>query len=387
MLDLLVVGAGPAGSAAAIVARLAGLQVGLLDDANEQQLKVGESLPGAAVRLLRRLGLAGPGDLLRPHEFEPCVANASAWGDEHWTYRDALGNPEGGGWHILRHRFDARLRDRAEALGATRIHARLGDAHSLGSPWRISIPGGDGPHELHARFVIDATGRRAAFSKKQGVSRRRLSNQFAVVAWLRHPEGDRDRTTRVKSVSNGWWYTARLPGALRVLAFHGLPRTVTQLARQPAAFAEHCNRSGLLPYAVEERDLGEALRVSDAAVRCAEHTSGRSWLAVGDAALSFDPLASQGILFALYSGIRGAETAIQCLASAQLAPRHLGEYDRKVYEVLFANQRARRLFYTSERRYLDDPYWENQQRFANSALQSDSDVAVTPANDANSARP
>ncbi|HYP99080.1 MAG TPA: tryptophan 7-halogenase [Polyangiaceae bacterium] len=368
MLDLLVVGAGPAGSAAAIVARLAGLQVGLLDDANEQQLKVGESLPGATVRLLRRLGFAGPGDLLLPHEFEPCVANASAWGADDWTYRDALGNPEGGGWHVLRHRLDARLRDRAEALGATRIHARIGDACSLEGAWRISIPGSEGPHELDARFVIDATGRRAVFSRKQGVSRQRLSEQFAVVGWLRHPDSDRDRTTRVKSVANGWWYTARLPGELRVLAFHGLPRTITPLARQPAAFTEYCNRSGLLPYAVEARDLGEPLRVTDATVQCAERMSGTSWLAVGDAALSFDPLASQGILFALYSGIRGAETAIQCLASTQHAQRHLGEYGRKVYEVLVANQRARRLFYTSERRYLDAPYWKRQQRVTQIAL-------------------
>ena len=364
MYDLLVVGAGPAGSAAAIVARLAGLRVGLLDDVDERALKVGESLPGAVVRLLRRLGVDGPGALLRPPEFEPCVANVSAWGDENWSHRDALSNPEGGGWHVLRHHFDASLRQRAAALGVERVHARITNARSSERSWQLSVQSAEPrmSHELEARFIVDASGRRAVVCRRQGVRRQRLSEQFAVVGWLRHTEADVDRTTRVKSVSNGWWYTARLPGPLRVLAFHGLPRAVVQLARSPAAFADHCNRAGLLPYAVRARDLVEPLRVSDAAVQSAERVAGPSWLAVGDAALAFDPLSSQGVLFALYSGIRGAETALRCLASSSRAPAHLDEYERKVREVRLANQRARQLFYSSERRYLEEPYWQRQQQ-------------------------
>lgn len=364
MYDLIVIGAGPAGSAAAIVACLGGLRVGLLDDTDEQRLKVGEALPGAVVRLLRRLGLDGPGALLRPDELEPCVANVSAWGNEHWSYRNALSNPEGGGWHVFRHRFDASLRARAAALGVESIHARVGDVASSDRSWHVSVLGKHrlARPDLRARFLIDATGRRALICRKEGVGRRRLSEQFAAVGWMRHAENDLDRTTRVKSVADGWWYTARLPGALRVLAFHGLPRTVSQLVNQPETFVRHCNATDLLPDEVRASALVEPLRATDAAVQCAENVIGPGWLAAGDAALSFDPLSSQGVLFALYSGIHGAETVIQCLATAALAPTYLGEYERKVRDVLIANQRARRLFYTSERRYLDNPYWQNQQK-------------------------
>ena len=32
---------------------------------------------------------------------------------DNWTYNDAIKNPENGGWHILRHKFDAALRELA----------------------------------------------------------------------------------------------------------------------------------------------------------------------------------------------------------------------------------------------------------------------------------
>ncbi|MEY4548152.1 MAG: hypothetical protein RL685_4347, partial [Pseudomonadota bacterium] len=83
--DVVVAGGGPAGSACAIAARLAGLRVALLDDSDEQSWKVGESLPGAVLRTLRRLQIDGPEQLLERGEIERCTANASAWGSEHWA--------------------------------------------------------------------------------------------------------------------------------------------------------------------------------------------------------------------------------------------------------------------------------------------------------------
>ena len=88
--DLLVAGAGPAGAASAIVARQAGLRVGLVDAVDDDALKVGESLPGGIIRLLRRLGTGGPAQLLRADELAPCVANVSAWARDTWSFNDAL---------------------------------------------------------------------------------------------------------------------------------------------------------------------------------------------------------------------------------------------------------------------------------------------------------
>jgi 2-polyprenyl-6-methoxyphenol hydroxylase-like FAD-dependent oxidoreductase len=53
--DIVIVGAGPAGCAAALRLRQQGLRVALVDDVKQGRLKVGESLPGASIRLLQSL--------------------------------------------------------------------------------------------------------------------------------------------------------------------------------------------------------------------------------------------------------------------------------------------------------------------------------------------
>jgi flavin-dependent dehydrogenase len=362
--DVVVAGAGPAGAASAIVARQAGLRVGLLDATDDRALKVGESLPGGILRTLRRLGIEGPAELLNTDELTACVANVSAWGSDRWTFNDALASPEGGGWHVLRHRFDAALRHRAAALGVERIHANVGDVEQIGGLYGIDVTANARSHpgRLAARFLIDATGRRAAVARKLGLKRRRLSGQCAAVAWLRHPEHDLDDTTRVKAVQNGWWYTARLPQMLRVLAFHGLPADVAQMMRRPERFAEQCNATDLLSYGVRTSCFVRPLKAMDASVQVSESAAGPGWLAVGDAALSFDPLSSQGVLFALYSGIRGMEAMMHGLEQPGLAGRFLDDYQQKVCSVLAASQRARMGFYWSERRYSERPYWRAQRQ-------------------------
>jgi flavin-dependent dehydrogenase len=363
--DLTVVGAGPAGVASAVVARQAGLRVCLVDGETEGALKAGESLPGAALRTLRRLGIPHLKDLLEPDEYKPCAANVAAWGTDEWTFKDALSNPEGGGFHLLRHRFDARLRDHAASMGVEVLPGRVtqvnGEARKE-PPWELLVSGTDGQTAvLRSRFLVDATGRAASLGRRLGVTRRRISEQLAVAAWFRHPEGDVDDTTRIRSVEDGWWYTARLPRGLRVVAYHGLPGDVARLVREPALFVSRFRGAGLLSCPPEEPRLVSPPKSMDAGILLADRAGGEGWLSVGDAALSFDPLSSQGMLFALYSGIRGGEAATQALARPETAGALLLDYQRRVASVFDANQRARRLFYESERRYPRSPYWMAQR--------------------------
>jgi hypothetical protein len=44
-----------------------------------------------------------------------------------------------------------------------------------------------------------------------------------------------------------------------------------------------------------------------------ERFHGEGWLAAGDAAIAFDPLSSQGILSALYSGLKSGQAVVGCL--------------------------------------------------------------------------
>jgi flavin-dependent dehydrogenase len=48
--------------------------------------------------------------------------------------------------------------------------------------------------------------------------------------------------------------------------------------------------------------------------------SGPGWIAAGDASINFDPISSQGLLHALFSGLSAAETADRYLLGEPNAP-------------------------------------------------------------------
>lgn len=91
-----------------------------------------------------------------------------------------------------------------------------------------------------------------------------------------------------------------------------------------------------------------------------EPCAGRSWLAVGDAALAIDPLSSQGLLNALYTGLAAAESADRYLAGAINA---LTDYIETIRGVRELYRRDLALWYDTEKRWPNRPFWR-RRRFA-----------------------
>ncbi len=89
--------------------------------------------------------------------------------------------------------------------------------------------------------------------------------------------------------------------------------------------------------------------------------SGPGWLAVGDAAMAFDPLSSQGLKEALASGIRAGAALNSHLAGDATA---LGEYDRKANDVLREYSRLRAHYYGRERRWPQSVFWQRRHAAA-----------------------
>lgn len=104
--DVIVVGGGPAGSAAARALALEGRTVALVERSNYEHVRVGETLPPATRVLLQQLGVW--------REFAeaghaPSYAIRCAWESPAARDNDSLFNPYGSVWHVDRSRFDAML--------------------------------------------------------------------------------------------------------------------------------------------------------------------------------------------------------------------------------------------------------------------------------------
>lgn len=395
----MVVGSGPAGCACAIALALDPLNFNVylvdnekvIDQTNKAIFKVGESLPGAAMRLLNRLGIANIDDLLSSKDYKQCIGNVSAWGQDNWFHQDAMINPEGSGWHLSRHRFDLALREKAIALGVKFIDGKVGEikdnsaavnitSTSETSPdypssvnknkkWAIKVfLQNDEQVVLNSDWCVDATGRQSFLSKKLGEKKIRLDTQMAALCWLKPNSNDIDNTTRIKSARDGWWYSARLPCGHRVLAFFSLPRNITKFFKQPSDYISEANDIGIVPYKISEESMQSQLQVTDASVSKLQKACGVGWLAVGDAALSFDPLSSQGMFFALYSGIRGAESILLSHSSegttddiaAKTMENSLAQYQQTIDKVFKVNQNSQRYYYANEGRFTNSKYWSTR---------------------------
>jgi flavin-dependent dehydrogenase len=360
-IDVLIVGAGPAGAAAAI--NLAPLyHVAVVERRAETATRIGESLVPAARRLLADMGLL-ESFLAQGHE--PWYANRAAWGGPEAFEIDFLRDPDGHGWHLERGRFECWLRRAASARGADLLSpATLVGLDRDGRGWRAQLKTDAGIVSVAARLIIDAGGRVAPVARKLGAGVH--ASDRLVCAWIcgRDARSSGRGLTYVEATEEGWWYTAPIPGQQRVLAFH------TDADLLPSKVIN--DKTGLLRRAGMAKGLSALLAeagfapgprggVTAAHSTRLEPAAGASWLAVGDAALSFDPLSSRGLFNALYTGLTAAEAADQHLRGDELS---LTGYARALRDIGDIYRRHLALYYASETRWREAPFWRRRHVFA-----------------------
>jgi flavin-dependent dehydrogenase len=161
-----------------------------------------------------------------------------------------------------------------------------------------------------ASTVIDATGRRAWIARRLGA--RQLPDAPLVAVWAlgRRAAGGHATRTYIETEADGWWYGAVLPCGAPLAAFHCPPKLATWLAREPGRWRPRLAESRLLANVLEAGSFRDAHPFrADARGLTLEPVCGPGWFAVGDAALSFDPVASQGLFNSVASAAMAARAA------------------------------------------------------------------------------
>ena len=360
--DLVVVGGGPAGAFAALTARRIGLRTTIVDDGAMRpptRPYVGEVLPPAARRLIEATGLLRA---IEPRSYLESCGTRSAWGSPSLASTNFISNPLGSGLHLDRAAFDSALMHAVALEGANVCAARVIDASRQNDCWQLTVEGTRGRQALCAATVIDCSGRRAVIARSQGARRKVDAPLVALMAWLdtRH-DTDRDATLTLESASDGWWYTARLPGRHRVVGYI-TRRSSPDLRRGHTADGWHT----LVNRTVHVRELcladGYTLShppvVISAASSCLDRIVGERWAAAGDAAASFDPLSAQGILTAMLSGTHAARAMASRLSGDGGVA--LARYARQCHGVYAEHVRACSAYYAMESRWGTTSFWSRQ---------------------------
>lgn len=349
MKEIIIAGAGPAGLTAATLLARAGKQVLLLDSREPGRHKVGECVPGAISRLLSKLNFP-------PIHAEEGLHRGIGGVISLWAgnlrSEDHFSKPEGGGWRLNRGEFEKSLASTALAAGVIRQPAAVRSISRFGGRWRIETDGGD---ILTADFVIDATGRNAVLARQLGAKRIHGPPLVAVWAVGSPFSSPGSKRTLIESTPDGWWYGAYLPRNRPLAIFHTTPRLASELRSNPSQWRKLLQATEQLsPMINADAFLGAELHASDARSSHLDLPCGPGWAACGDAALSFDPLSSQGIFNAIASG--------DMIASALRDPAtcSLDGYKETLMEVRNIYARRRELLYESAASHFGSPFWRGQ---------------------------
>lgn len=196
-VDAIIVGAGPAGSATALLLARAGHTVALLDRRRFPRSKpCGDCLSAEAARVLDRLGVLAAVLAAQPARLEGWRIVSPTGQAFQAPFADAAdGDPRvTTALSLPRHRFDSILLDAARRAGAlVRIGTHLTDLRisSLGRVTGVHGRGPDGsPLQLRARLVVGADGLRSIVARRLGLTGR--LPKLRKVSLTAHLTGIRD---------------------------------------------------------------------------------------------------------------------------------------------------------------------------------------------------
>jgi flavin-dependent dehydrogenase len=284
--DLVVVGGGPSGCAAAITAAAFGLKIALIERDPFPRNAPGESLHPGVQPILRQLGVE---EAVLVAGFPRHQGYWVNWNNHH-SFQSFGSDAEGPwlGFQVQRSIFDSILLNRVKALGVEvfqpcdSIVPVVVDGRITGLETEYG--------RIESKAFIDATGRWRAFSRWLNLSWQQYGPSRIV--WYGYANGCNSNLHSFPQLIgnvDGWTWIANIGKDRYAWTRNNLDN------RKP--------ETNWLPKEIEDLKSDGAIRGADATWKIVEKPASEGLFLVGEAAASLDPLASHGILKALMSGI------------------------------------------------------------------------------------
>ncbi len=327
---LIIIGAGPAGCSAAIMAAEAGLSVMIIESRPFPRKRPGETLHPGIEPLFLKLGVLkeiSESDYERPSGFF-CQ-------DEEITtfmpYRDDIKENNWRGWLIPRDEMDNYLLKRAELLGVKVLVHKGYLKTEPGKTMKLQVS-----HENYScDYLMDASGYNFWLSRQLDLEIIRTSD--TLISYYGICKGKFETGTKTPCFfrdKNSWTWIAKLDESTYQWTHLNYTNKWKNKNWRPQIL------DSLVPAGVtKSRDV--TWRISSA-------PAGKNYFCIGDAAFVTDPSSSQGVLKAIMSGMMTVHLIQQVLIKKNIEPEDASgfynEWIRKWFNHEISNMKKTKLY-------------------------------------------
>ena len=342
--DVIIIGAGPAGSAAAAILAKHGRRVLVLEREKFPRYHIGESLLPFTYQPLERLGMI---EKLKQSAFTKkySVQFISPDGKASQPFyffdrydRETVAQT----WQVMRSEFDEMLLDNARDKGAEVIEEisvkeLIWEGKQVVGVRAITKDGEE--KEFRAPLTFDATGKEALTATRNGWRERDpFLNKIAVWTYYKgavRQKGIDEGATGVAFVPQKGW-------------FWWIPLHDNRASVGVVAEGKYLSRDGVRdPKAMLEREIENNQWVKDNLAPATQfgeyyitnefthhsrHCGTHGLLLLGDAFCFLDPVFSSGLMLALKSGVMAADAAHEAIEANDLSPERFTEYSTNLRE-------------------------------------------------------
>jgi FADH2 O2-dependent halogenase len=342
MVDVIIIGGGPAGSAMGSYLSLKGISNLILEKDNHPRPHVGESMVTSSTVIFDEIGF------LPTMEKEAFVKKGGAsWhepgGREFSIHFEELvreGVHQTYTYHVDRSKFDLLLLKNAQRLGSQVVQGVTVKQVLFEGDQAVGVKAVIAGEEINipAKIVVDASGRNTILGRQLNSKKNDpIFNQYAVHAWFENVNrGEIEKTLDYihiyfLPVERGWAWQIPITDKITSIGIVVEREVFREFKGDIQAYFNHyINSNVALSSAMKSAKQVNEFKTEGDYSYSMNNFVGDGFLLVGDAARFVDPIFSSGVSIALYCGKFGAEVIAEAIKSGNYSKEILMPYQIKL---------------------------------------------------------
>ena len=326
-VDVLVIGAGPAGTVAAAMINKEGYKVKIVEKQKFPRFVIGESL---LPRCMEHLDEAGFLDAVKAQGFQEKFGAKFVRGKEiaDFNFSDQFSEGWKWTWQVPRGNFDKTLADEVARQGVdVEYECGVTDIKFFGTDSVTTVEDVNGNvKEIEARFIVDASGygrvipRMFGLDKPSGFEPRKTL--FTHIKDVNRPvaaEMEGNRITAVVHRPKVWIWVIPFSNGNTSVGFVGEPEYFDQYEGTPEEkMRAMIANEGHIAERFEGTEFLFEPRTIEGYAISASKLYGDGFVLTGNATEFLDPIFSSGATFAMESGSKGGKLAVKFLKGEEV---------------------------------------------------------------------